>query len=431
MSALVQNHWKWLEKIALLSAIYFVIALVVPYSLSFYERLFSFSGSVPLQSLISYLPWFANNQAGKNFLPLLSVISLSVILGGITYWLYSPRINYSLAYTWFRIVVRYKLAAVMFWYGIQKAFPIQMPFPTLSQLNTKIGDVTSAKLYWLTMGASPSYQIFTGYVELLAVTLLLWRRTVTLGALLMVVIMVQVFALNVFYDAGVQLKSFAILVLSLFLVARERRTLYAFFIGSKPVQLDRSSDTLNLSRYWNRFRIVLKTLFILVFFVWRGYLTGAEYHRGETYKLPSGASLPGVEGYYDVAEFRLNGELKPYSPIDSTRWQSVVFERWNTLSIEVPRPVKLFTENRYRTTEFFSNVGREFYRYDIDTSERQLVVSRMGIPSEHLTFSYTAKDNLTIELAGITNQNDSLQVVLKRLPRNYLLIDKRGTFIPY
>src|SRR5215217_8196866 len=87
---------------------------------------------------------------------------------------------------WFFLLIRYQIALRMSWFAIAKVFPVQMPFPTLSQLNTNLGDFTPGKLYWLTTGVSPFFEVFAGVFELSATVFILFRRTTTLGALMMV-----------------------------------------------------------------------------------------------------------------------------------------------------------------------------------------------------------------------------------------------------
>src|SRR5690606_19199876 len=66
------------------------------------------------------------------------------VLAGIVtvVWTYCFRgpIRYDVLDYWIRLAVRYRLAVGMFAYGFIKLFPIQMPSPTLSDLNTAYGD---------------------------------------------------------------------------------------------------------------------------------------------------------------------------------------------------------------------------------------------------------------------------------------------------
>ena len=70
-------------------------------------------------------------------------------------------------YYWLRVIVRYRLAIGMIAYGFIKLFPLQSPYPSLSNLNTNYGDFTRWKLFSLSLGIVPSYESFLGGVEII------------------------------------------------------------------------------------------------------------------------------------------------------------------------------------------------------------------------------------------------------------------------
>jgi len=70
-------------------------------------------------------------------------------------------------------------------FGFTKLLPVQMPYPGLGLLNTDFGDLTAQKIFGCQSASFPWYQVFAGVVEVLAGTLLLFRRTTTLGAILL------------------------------------------------------------------------------------------------------------------------------------------------------------------------------------------------------------------------------------------------------
>jgi hypothetical protein len=58
------------------------------------------------------------------------------------------------------------------------------------------------------MGSAPAYEIFTGCAEVAGGLLLIVPRTATLGALISLADMIQVFTLNMTYDVPVKLFAF-------------------------------------------------------------------------------------------------------------------------------------------------------------------------------------------------------------------------------
>jgi hypothetical protein len=73
--------------------------------------------------------------------------------------------NYDLLYYWLRAIVRYRAGIGIIGFGFTKLLPVQMPYPSLGLLNTNFGDFTAQKLYWLSIGSVPWYQVFAGIVE--------------------------------------------------------------------------------------------------------------------------------------------------------------------------------------------------------------------------------------------------------------------------
>ena len=133
------------------------------------------------------------------------------------------RENYVTFHKWFRLALRFMLASEMFLYGLAKAIPLQMPFPYLTRLLEPYGNFSPMAVLWSSVGASHSYEIFTGCAETLGGILLLMPRTTTLGALVCLADMIQVFTLNMTYDVPVKLFSFHLLLFSLFLLAPDIR----------------------------------------------------------------------------------------------------------------------------------------------------------------------------------------------------------------
>src|SRR5205814_712990 len=92
------------------------------------------------------------------------------------------RENYESLHKWFRLFIRFGLAASMFEYGMTKIIPIQFPQPPLNTLVTPVGNLSISGLLWTSIGSSSAYEIFTGCAEMLGGILLLVPQTTMLGA---------------------------------------------------------------------------------------------------------------------------------------------------------------------------------------------------------------------------------------------------------
>jgi hypothetical protein len=75
------------------------------------------------------------------------------------------------------------------------------------------------------MAASTAYTFFCGLTEVTAGTLLLFRRTLTVGALVAVAALVNIVLLNFCYDVPVKLYSSHLLMMALFLLIADAKNL--------------------------------------------------------------------------------------------------------------------------------------------------------------------------------------------------------------
>lgn len=251
--------------------------------------------------------------------------------------------SYHLLYYWIRVVVRYRAGIGIIGFGFTKLFPTQMPYPSLGLLNSNFGDFTAQKVYWLSVGIVPWYQVFGGVVEILAGVLLFFRKTTTFGAILLVAALGDITFVNYAYDGGVHVYAFYFVVLGLFLAADDFPKLYNLLILERYTVPFRIYPDLSLPAL-KYTRIGLKALTFIIFF---GVMTYTEVinFKYDPYKQPSTAGLKVLRGNYRVTEFKINGQNIPYNPLDSVRWQEATFENWTTLTFRVNRPVLIDPSN--------------------------------------------------------------------------------------
>ena len=122
--------------------------------------------------------------------------------------------NHEAAHRHFRLFMRFALGTTLLGYGGAKFIPLQMSFPSLTRLLEPYGHFSPMGVLWASIGASPSYEIFTGIAEASAGVLLFIPWTARLGAVMSLACMVQVFMLNMTYDVPVKLFSFHLVLMS-------------------------------------------------------------------------------------------------------------------------------------------------------------------------------------------------------------------------
>ncbi|WP_121812248.1 hypothetical protein [Mucilaginibacter kameinonensis] len=84
----------------------------------------------------------------------------------------------------------------------------------------------------------------------------------------------------------------------------------------------------------------------------------------------------------------IHDKLLPYSPDDTVRWQNVMFEKFNTISIGSAGSFKLKTDNKIRTTEYYGNIGRLCYGYEADIIKHILTLKIRADMSDIITLQY-------------------------------------------
>ncbi len=311
---------------------------------------------------------------------------VAVIIGLIWTLIDRKRPSYNVLYYWLTVVVRYRAAIGIIGFGFTKLFPTQMPYPSLGLLNTDFGDFTAQKIYWLSVGIVPWYQVFGGIVELAAGALLMFRKTATFGAILLIGALGDITFVNYAYDGGVHVYAFYFVLLGSFVVATDVPRLYNLLVLERYTVPHFYYPNYKLPAF-KYTRIALKGLAILIFFVILTYTEVINF-KYDPYKQPSTAGVKSLRGNYAVTEFKINGQVIPYSPLDSVRWKEATFEKWTTLTFKVNKPVVVDPSNGggspmhdiQRTFEIAGTAGgQRAFHYYADTIDHVLYLQDKNV----------------------------------------------------
>ena len=282
-----------------------------------------------------------------------------------------------------------------------------MPFPSLHQLATPLGDLLPMRFSWLFIGYSTPYQVFSGAMEVLAGLLLLNRRTATLGILVATGVFMNVMMLNLSYDIPVKIFSMQLVLVCLFLLANEAERLYYFFILNKPAPVSSIYDFKYKQKWLRISRYVLKVLFIIVAVVLQLLSTVDRYKDEHKAKIKQ----PVKNGVYEVVNYTVNKQKIPLSLSDSLRWQDVILQD-GTGSVKTADTI---FRQRYRRGYFAYTADKahliRFKKFDTDSAA-------------FLTFRYEMPDSNTLHLYGLLH-GDSLYVELKKTNRHFQLAEKQ------
>lgn len=311
------------------------------------------------------------------------------------------RPNYVTFHKWFRLGLRFALASEMFLYGLDKAIPLQMPFPFLARLLEPYGNFSPMAVLWSSVGASRSYEIFTGCAETLGGILLLAPRTTTLGALVCLADMIQVFMLNMTYDVPVKLFSFHLLLFSLFLLAPEANRLISFFFTERTVGPSRQAPLFRSVRA-NRVAVILQVAFGL-------YLIGMGVYGGiqAWHRFGGGQPKSALYGIWNVEQMSVDGQVHPPLLTDQARWRRVVFD------------FPTFTQFQ-RPDDTFTGFGSA-----ISEKDSTLTLTKPADKNWKASFTYSrpAPDQLVLD--G-TMDGHKIQLKMKLQDRDKFMLVNRG-----
>lgn len=268
-------------------------------------------GLLGIEGPISTIP---NGSSDMTWNYLQELCYLLLALAGAVVWVVRARPAADPALqAWFRIVVRYGLALMMFSYGFIKLIPLQFEPLGPVHLARTYGESSPGGLLWTFMGFSPVYTSFTGFAEVLAAALLLSRRTATLGALLAVGVMANVAVMNFCYDVAVKIYSSVFLLGALFLAGQDIRRVLDVFVHNRPTTpADLSAPV--LGRRLRIARLVARTGFLLTV-AWMPVEKTMRYVGRQA----QAEQRPELYGAWEVERFAIDGHERPTT--DELRWR--------------------------------------------------------------------------------------------------------------
>lgn len=366
----------------------------------FWTPLATWTGKLLIRPDFEITVW--TNGSGDttyNYLVTLCTFILSLLICAVWSILDRKRAGYDRLLYWVRAVICYCLASAMITYGMAKLTKSQFPFPSLSKLDDPFGSTSPMGLAWSYMGYSTGYNLFTGMAEFLGGCFLFFRRTRLFGALWSMMVMLNVVAMNLFYDIPVKLFSTHLFLMALFIAAPDIPRLFQFFFLQKPVEV--AAQWVPVFRTtWKRITFIsLKYLLISTFLgsmVYQGIITVKRGNR-DTKKVP-------LYGIYEVSQIRADSLRAPWI-------------------VEIRRFQKIYIEQEWGFTVRKNQTDLSYYQLKTDTLKHQLSFwDNNSSDTVHLHYQQTEKD---IYLCDGTAGKDSIHMQLKRKdPNDYLLISR-------
>jgi hypothetical protein len=382
-----------------LNAIPFAEDVVKPYD-SLWSAVVTWVGTHLFHRTITVLP----NGSGDttfNYVQIFCYLTIAALVAAAWTIIDRRRFNYPALFRGLRIYVRYRLATTMITYGTIKVIKSQFPNPSLDRLIQPFGDASPMGLLWTFMGASESYNLFTGAGELIGGLLLTTRRTTLLGALISFGVMSHVAMLNFSYDVPVKLFSIHLVLMALFLIAPDLRRIAKMFLMNRPVE-PIEIRPLEGPPWLDRTVVGARSLVVAAY---TGLALWGAYDMRKTY----GDLLPRspLYGIWVVDDFEVDGKIKPPLATDADRWRRVVFDHPKMIAIQ------LMSDKRKR------------YSLKLDVDARTMELTKRDDTAWKANLTYQQPGPGLIAIEG-TMEGQKIRAKLRRTDIADFLLINRG-----
>lgn len=302
------------------------------------------------------------------------------------------RTSYTTLLYWFQTVLRTFLCVAMLLYGLAKVFKGQFADPSLELLIQTVGEMSPMGLAWTFMGHSMFYNIFIGSLEITGGLLLLNRKTVALGSVLVIGIMINVVIMNLTYDIPVKLFSIHLVLMTFLLVITDMKRMIRFFIKNEAIEEIHHITYIKSKAFLNVIRFIKKALIIVI---------------------------PVIVTIQCFIHFKVTDQLRSSSKLRGI-WKTEVFiqqqdtiaplltatNRWNYFIIDY--------KGKAMVKKMDNSIERFSFKEHPETKEIVFKSSTNSLPKK---FTYTISNTNQLKLNGVLNEK-KITVQLKKIPES-------------
>ncbi|GAA4275648.1 hypothetical protein [Aquimarina mytili] len=331
-----------------------------------------------------------------NYIFQVIAITTAILVTALWSLLDVKRKEYNQLFLYLRILIRYYLALTMFLYGFSKVFCVQFSEVSNFDLIKTFGDQSPMGLLWNFMEYSNTYTRFSGIVEVLVGVLLLYRRTVVFGSLILIGIMLNVFMMNMSYDIPVKSYSIVLIVMGIFILAPDIKRILEFFVLNKVVQPKIIAPYFSKQKHITTGYIVKGLCICFLILSSINFFMKIKQERSEKSVL---------YGIYEVEEFIKNNDTLAPLTTDSFRWKRLIIDKRNSGVQTMDERIVHFKEKT-------------------DTVSKTLTLTSYKDSTDIQSFSYIIKDSLYIFES--IYKSDTLKIKAKKKERDEFLLINRG-----
>ncbi len=338
----------------------------------------------------------SSGDTSFDYVKLLTTLLLAVVTTIILFVFTKKQSNYNKLFAFMLVYARYYLAFYLIGYGFAKTFDIQFQFPDLMTLEQRYGNSSPDHLLWTFMGFSRTYTAFTGWAEVTAGILLLFRKTSVLGCLISFTIMLNIVVLNFCYDVPVKIHSSDMLLITLFILSPNLKRVFNFLVLNKTTEIN--TPSVELPKRWMQItRLILKPILVVSIFANLLY---------DNYSLAHAAKpTTEINAMYKTTLFVLNKDTLPPLITNETRWDKIVIES----------DVIYF---------FAMRNGFENYLIDVDTLNKTITKRPDGDTSVFFRFKYKNLPDNSFSVSGKFKKDSVYVTFTKKAVKDYPLVSR-------
>jgi len=389
---------------------YFVLYIVLMFTNGLFETPFRWIGSNILGFNYNYeISGFGSGDNTFAYITLFVNFISAIFLTILWSILDRNRGEYNTPFYWFIVILRVFVIVSMLLYGFVKIFQIQFQSASFLRLLQPLGEFSPMGLAWTYMGYSKGFAMFAGIMEVIGGLLLIYRKTATLGAFIVIGVMTQVAMMNFMFDIPVKLYSVHLILMGLIIFLTDIQRFSAVFIKNKAVEAydfyyPNSSESYhkNIAKVK---KIVLPILLIAASTL--GYLGQLNVtdvnHR------------PALYGIWEAKIFIKNNDTIPALITDKNRWRYLVIERKGRAAI------KTMTDKIERLMFEVDSTQNSVKIYNFNTDESLKDLSS--------NFTYSQSTDLHLSISGHLNGADYSIEFQKITLENFTLLNTRFHWI--
>lgn len=289
---------------------------------------------------------------------------------------------------------RYYLGFYMLSYGYAKVIKTQFMEPSLTRLLQPVGDLSPMGMVWTFMGSSTPYTVFAGLGEAVGGLLLFFRRTRTLGALVVIGVMTNVVMLNYCYDVPVKLFSSHLLLFAIIIAGLDGRRLLNILLLNRATQhFVHKPYTTRRWLWWTLFAIKIVMIgtasYTGLHGAWQFYHSGGD-----------GRTKSPLYGIHDVTSFRVDGEELPELVSSKERWDALIIDR----------PEGMFGGPGFVVVRWPDH-GLQYYQVELDSDAGTLVLKGYGSEAAIGSFDFERPTETQLLLKG-TYQDRDVEILM-------------------